>query len=147
MLAAGSSMSTQAVLLPLFVQVALTFAIGFWMAGGRVAAVRSRAVRPRDVALREPNWPPRLMQLQNAFLNQLELPVLFYALTILALITRTGDRLFVVPAWIFVALRLMHAYVHVTSNRLARRGMLYIAGAVVLCVMWAIFAVRILIDG
>ena len=138
-------MSNQAILLPMLVQVALTFAIGFWMAAKRVAAVRSRKVHPRDVALREPNWPKHLLQLQNAFLNQMELPVLFYALTILVLITRIGDLWFVVPAWIFVALRLAHAYVHVTSNRLPRRGMLFIAGAVVLCVMWIIFTVRLLV--
>ena len=137
-------MSNQAVLLPLLVQVALTFAIGFWMAAGRVDAVRSRKVHPREVALREPNWPKHLMQLQNAFLNQMELPVLFYLLAILVLITRTGDLWFVVPAWIFVALRLAHAYVHVTSNRVARRALFFLAGAAVLCVMWIIFAIRIL---
>ncbi len=138
-------MSIQAALLPLMVQVALTFVVGFWMAAGRVAAVRARKVHPRDIALREPNWPQPLMQLQNAFLNQLELPVLFYLLTVLALITRTADLWFVVPAWIFVALRLVHAYVHVTSNRLPRRAVLFLAGAAVLCVMWIIFAVRILV--
>jgi len=138
-------MSNQAVLLPLIVQVALTFAIGFWMASKRVAAVRSRKVHPRDIALREPNWPQHLMQLQNAFLNQFEMPILFYLLTVLALFTRTADLWFVVPAWIFVALRLAHAYVHVTSNRVPRRAIFFLAGAAVLCVMWIIFAVRILI--
>jgi hypothetical protein len=138
-------MSIQAALLPLLVQVALTFAIGFWMASKRVAAIRSRAVHRRDISLREPNWPKHLMQLQNAFLNQMELPVLFYLLTILALFTRMADLWFVVPAWLFVALRLAHAYVHVTSNRVPRRGMLFIAGAVVLCVMWTIFAIRLLV--
>ncbi len=137
-------MSNQAILLPLLVQVALTFAIGLWMAAGRVAAIRARKVHPRDIALREPNWPKQLMQLQNAFLNQFELPVLFYLLTILVLITRTGGLLFVVPAWIFVALRLVHAYVHVTSNRVPRRGLMFIAGAIVLLAMWMVFAVRIL---
>ena len=138
-------MSTQAVLLPLFVQVALTFAIGFWMAFGRVAAGRARKVHLRDIALREPNWPKHLMQLQNAFLNQFEMPVLFYALTILALFTQTADLWFVVPAWIFVALRLAHAYVHVTSNRVPRRALFFLAGAAVLCVMWIIFAIRIVV--
>src|SRR5215831_10029646 len=119
-------MSMKAALLPLIVQVALTFAIGFWMAFGRVAAARAGKVRPRDIALREPNWPKHLMQLQNAFLNQFEMPVLFYLLTILALFTRTADLWFVVPAWIFVALRLAHAYVHLTSNYMPHRGMLFI---------------------
>jgi len=138
-------MSNQAVLLPLLVQVALTFAIGFWMAAGRVAAIRTRKVRARDIALREPNWPIQLLQLQNAFANQLELPVLFYALTILVLVTRTAaDLWFVVPAWIFIALRLAHAYVHVTSNIVRLRGLIFITGAVVLCAMWIIFAVRII---
>src|SRR5215472_9985087 len=138
-------MSIQAVLLPLFVQVALTFAIGFWMAAGRVRAIRGREVRHRDIALREPNWPPHLMKLQNAFLNQLELPVLFYVLTILVLFTKTADLLFVVLAWVFVVLRLAHAYVHVTSNHVPHRGPLFILGAIVLFVMWVIFALRILL--
>jgi len=137
-------MSTQAALLPLIVQVALTFAIGFGMAFGRVAAVRARKVRPRDIALREPNWPQHLMQLQNAFLNQFEMPVLFYLLTVLALFTKTADLWFVVPAWIFVALRLAPAYVPVTSNRVPRRALFFLAGASVLCVMWIIFAIRLL---
>ena len=139
-------MTIQAVLLPLFVQVALTFAIGFWMAAGRVKAIRSRAVRHRDIALREANWPPRLMQLQNAFLNQLEVPVLFYVLTILVLFTKTADLLFVVLAWIFVALRLAHAYVHVTSNDVPHRGPVFIVSVIVLFVMWVIFALRILLS-
>ena len=78
-------MSPQAVLLPLLVQVALTFGLGFWMASRRVRAIRSGAVHPRDIALREPNWPKPLMQLQNALANQLELPVLAVRLDPLAL--------------------------------------------------------------
>lgn len=138
-------MSIQAVLLPLFVLVLLTFVLGFWAAYLRVQAVRSGEVRPRDIALREPNWPPRVLKVLYAFLNQLELPLLFYVLTILAWITKQADLLFVVLAWIFVVLRILHATVHVTSNHLGKRAILFIAGAVVLSVMWLIFALRILL--
>ena len=138
-------MSTQAVLLPLLVQVALTFALGFWMAGMRVQAIRSGKVRRREVALREPNWPPHILKVQNAFHNQLELPVLFYLLIIVVWTAHTADLLFVLLAWLYVALRLTHAYLHVTANDMARRGMVFIASAVVLCVMWIISAVEILI--
>ncbi len=138
-------MSTQAVLLPLFVQVALTFVLGFWMARMRVSAIRSREVKMRDIALREPNWPPRLTQIGNAFHNQLETPLLFYVLTILALVTRHGDLAFVLLAWVYVILRLMHAYVHVTDNDVRRRGPLFIASVIVLAVMWLIYVVRMLL--
>src|SRR5215475_11359219 len=109
-------MSLNIVLMPLFVEVALTFGLFCWMAYYRVTLIQSGEVHPRDVALREPNWPPQVLQVANAAHNQLETPVLFYVLTILAIITRHADVLFVVLSWIFVLLRLAHAYVHVTSN-------------------------------
>jgi hypothetical protein len=138
-------MSIQAVLLPLFVQVALTFMLLFWMGYCRTAALTSGAVKTRDIALREPNWPPETTQVANAFQNQLEIPVLFYVLTILALITRHADLVFVVMAWIFVVLRLGHAFVHTTDNYVRRRGLVYVLGAIVLALMWAIFIIRILL--
>lgn len=136
-------MSVMEILLPLFAQVLLTFVLMFWMGGLRVSAVRGGAVHPRDIALREPNWPKRILQIQNAFHNQLELPVLFYVLTILVLVTRTADFMFVLLAWIFVALRFVHAFVHVTSNRISYRGGIFILGAIVLAVMWGLFMIRI----
>jgi hypothetical protein len=133
------------ILAPLFVQVVLTFVIGFWLAALGTSAVRRGEVRRRDIALREPNWPKRIQQVRNSYQNQLELPVLFYLLTILAIITRHADLLFVIMAWIFVLSRLAHAYVHVTSNNLDRRGPLFGVGAFTLAIMWIIFIVRILL--
>ena len=82
------------------------------------------AAHPSKIALREPNWPARTQQVGNCFANQFELPVLFYVLTILAIITRHADVVFVVLAWVFVLSRLAHAIVHTTSNRVMRRGSL-----------------------
>ena len=138
-------MSIGFVLLPLFVQVVLTFALYFWMAYHRVTSIRSGVVHPRDVALRQPNWPPRVLQIANAAHNQLELPLLFYVLTILSIMTRHADILFVVLSWVFVLSRLGHAYVHVTSNRVPRRGAIFGIGLLVLMIMWLIFIVRILL--
>ena len=138
-------MSVQAVLLPLFVEVALTFALLILMAQARGLALRRSEVHPRAIALREPNWPKQATQYANAFSNQFELPVLFYVLTVLAWVLRHADLVFVVMAWLFVLLRVAHAYVHVTSNRVEQRGSLFGAGAVVLLLMWLIFAVRILL--
>lgn len=138
-------MDIRFVLLPLFVQVLLTFGLWFWMAFYRTKLIRNRTVRMRDVALREPNWPPSALQVANAAHNQLELPVLFYVLTILAIITRHADIIFVVLAWIFVLSRLVHAYVHTTSNDIRQRGPLFGIGLLVLLIMWLIFIIRMLL--
>lgn len=137
-------MSVAAVLLPLFVQIALTFVLYLWMAYCRVTLLRSGAVAARDVALRQPNWPPHVLQVANAAHNQLETPVLFYVLCILAIVTGKADLPFVVLSWIYVLARLAHAWIHVTSNRVQVRGFVFGLSLVVLMAMWLIFAARIL---
>jgi hypothetical protein len=140
-------MSLQAVLLPLFVEVILTFVLLSWMGALRGGDFRSGAVNPANVALREPGWPRRTLQAANAFSNQFELPVLFYVLTVLEWATRHAGYAFVVLAWIFVICRVLQAYVHVTSNAYRWRSSFYAVGAVVLFVMWVIYIVEVLSGG
>jgi hypothetical protein len=137
-------MSLQAVLLPLFVEVILTFILMLQMGALRRADYSSGAVKADDIALREPRWPIRTTQAANAFSNQFELPVLFYVLTILAWVTRHAGIVFVVLAWIFVICRLLQAYIHVTSNVVRYRGLFFIVGAVVLMIMWALYIIEVL---
>ncbi|HXL66642.1 MAG TPA: MAPEG family protein [Xanthobacteraceae bacterium] len=137
-------MSLQAVLLPLFVEVILTFVLMLQMGALRRADYSSGAVRADDIALREPRWPQRTTQAANAFSNQFELPVLFYVLTILAWVTRHAGIVFVVLAWIFVICRVLQAYIHVTSNVVRYRGLFYSIGALVLMIMWALFIIEVL---
>ena len=137
-------MSLQAVLLPLFVEVILTFVLMLQMGVLRRADYSSGAVKADDIALREPRWPQRTTQAANAFSNQFELPVLFYVLTILAWDTRHAGIVFVVLAWIFVICRVLQAYIHVTSNVVRYRGLFYSIGALVLMIMWALFIIEVL---
>ena len=137
-------MALATVLLPLFVEVILTFALLFWAGALRSGDLRSQTVKPEDIALRELNWPKRTAQVSNAYSNQTELPTLFYILTLLAYFTHHVGILFVVLAWVFVIFRLLHAYVHVTSNIANLRGMLFGLGSVVLAVMWVIFIIQVL---
>lgn len=136
-------MSISAVILPVLVQVGLSLILLFWMGRTRVGHLRKGEVKIRDIALGERNWPNRVTQIQNSYQNQFELPVLFYALVALALITRKADMLFVVMSWIFVVSRLVHAAIHTTSNKLSMRFMAFLVGVLILAAMWIIFAVRI----
>jgi hypothetical protein len=138
-------MGIQFVLLPLFVEVLLTFGMMLGMMYGRTSALGRREVQFKDIAMREPNWPQRPTQFAYAFSNQFELPILFYVLTILAIITHHADFLFVVMAWIFVIFRVLQAFVHVSGNDVRFRGMYYGIGALVLVAMWVIFIIRIML--
>lgn len=138
-------MSLAAVLAPVFVQVLLTFFLLMRTGRMRFAAVRAGEVRVRDISLGERTWPAPVMQVSNTYHNQFETPVLFYALVALALITRKADLLFVAMSWLWVATRLLHAYIYMTSNVVIRRFQAFLAGVIVLMLMWLIFAARILL--
>jgi hypothetical protein len=137
-------MTVQMILLPLFVEVLLTFGVWMWMASLRTRDLGPGGVRPENIALREPNWSKRTMQVAYSFSNQFELPVLFYVLTILAYMTHKAGLVFVILAWIFVIFRLLHAYVHTTSNVVRVRGALYGIAAFALLINWVVYIVVIL---
>ena len=136
-------MSAEMVLLPLFVEVILTFVLLFWLAPLR-ARDFSSGLREEDIALRQPNWSKPALQVQYSYSNQFELPVLFYVLTILAYVTHHAGTLFVVLAWVFVIFRLLQAYVHVTNNKVRLRGAFFGVSALALAIMWIVFIVEIL---
>jgi hypothetical protein len=137
-------MSYPMILAPLFVQVLLTLAIAFMLGGSRFTAVK-RGELNGPVSLREANWPPYVRKIEYNYQNQFELPVLFYVLTILSMMTRHADLFFVLMAWVFVTLRVLHAIVHVTNNNVRVRGPLFISGAIVLTIMWVVFIIRIML--
>jgi hypothetical protein len=138
-------MSVQFVLLPLFVEVLLTFGVMFGMMYFRTSTLQRGETRFDDIALREPNWPVPATKFAYSFSNQFELPILFYVLTILEVITRHADLIFVILAWIFVVSRWAHALIHVTNNNVRVRGGFYGIGAIILVIMWVIYIVRILL--
>ena len=136
-------MSIQFALGPLFAQVLLVFILMLWMAKERQTAIRRGEVHPRDIALRQPSWPPKALQVANSFSNQFEIPVLFYVVTLLALWTKQVDFLFLLLSWVFVALRYIHAFIHTTSNRVPRRGLVYGVGVLVVMALWVKVALQI----
>jgi hypothetical protein len=137
-------MTVPMILLPVFVLAGLTLALALWMGYERNRVLYSKEVRIKDIALTRESWPDRAKQISNAYQNQYELPVLFFILVAFAMITRKADLIFVVLSWVFVISRLVHAYIHTTTNRVPRRFFAYLVGLVVLTIMWALFAIRIL---
>lgn len=138
-------MAIQSVPLPLFVQIGLTFALLLWMGSARLCALRHGEAKIATISLGQPNWPPRVQQIANCYANQFQLPLLFYIVTALAVVTRQADALFVVLSCLFVATRLVHAYIHTGSNYMPWRFYAFVADTAVLLIMWIVFAVHILV--
>lgn len=140
-------MSQTLILWPALAQMALTFLLMGAMARARTGAIRSGAVKIRDVAVSGEAWPDRVKQVSNAFHNQLEMPILFYALAIIALVTKSVDIPLLALAWIYVALRIVHALIHTTSNRVPRRFYVFALSNVALFGMLILIATRLATGG
>jgi hypothetical protein len=137
-------MTVPMILLPVFVLVLLTLILAIWMGYERNRALMVKDVRIKEIALSKEGWPDQAKKVSNAYHNQYELPVLFYVLVAFAMITRKADLIFVVLSWAFVISRLIHAYIHTTSNYVPRRFFVYAFGLLVLTIMWVYFAIQIL---
>ena len=124
------------ILVPVFVQVGLTFVLMGWMGFERIKAVRAGTVQRGSNAGIRPVWPERAGVVSNAFQNQFEMPMLFYAVVALALIVNRADTAMVTLAWTFVALRIVHALIYTTYNNVPHRFLAYLASSMVLLAMW-----------
>ena len=137
-------MTVQEILLPLFVEVILTFLLLFALLPLRARDFKSGIANYDNIGLREPNWSKPSMQVAYSFSNQFELPVLFYVLTILAYVTHLAGVVFVILAWIFVIFRILQAAVHVTSNNVRIRAIFFGIAAIALAINWAIYIFEVL---
>lgn len=126
-------------------QVLLTLGILVWMGMERVPRVARGEIAVRDIAVARDAYPLRARLLSNNFDNQFQLPVLFYAGALLALWSGGVDWALVLLAWLFVALRYVHAGIHVSTNNVFRRFGAYAAGLVVLTLLWLWLVLKIVI--
>ena len=127
-----------------FVQVLLTFGLLIRLGQERVPLVTSGKIRGADIALSRDAWPDKPKQLSNAFDNQFQLPVLFYVAVLLTIACGAANWLLVALAVLFVMLRLVHATIHITSNRLSPRFLAYTTSFFVLIAYWLVLAFAVL---
>ena len=111
----------------------------------RVFVTRVAAVRQGDVkatyykTYQGENTEPRAVaQVSRHYVNLFEAPVVYYAACVAAMATGLAGRTMIVLAWLFVAARVVHAVVHIGSNRIPPRIASYAAGWLVLLCMWAL---------
>lgn len=129
-----------------FVHVFFTFGLLFSMGALRVASIRRGEVHLRNVALGQPGWSKQATQVANCFHNQLETPILFYLWAIIIQLFQVHTPLFTVGAWAFVATRLAHGYVEITSNHVPTRFKIFAVGTFVLLFLWLGLAVQLILN-
>jgi hypothetical protein len=120
---------------PIIAHVALVYFLYMLLSYRRQKLVRGGKIR-RSNYRENRDEPAEGLVVKHCLANQFELPVLFYACCVLLYMTEADNLVAVVLAWIFVASRYLHAFIHVTSNNLRYRSPLFACGYAVLGAMW-----------
>lgn len=127
-------------------QVLLTVVILVWMGRERVPRVMRGEIAVADIAVERSAYPLKARLLSNSFDNQFQLPMLFFVGALLALLVGGSGWIEAALALLFVALRVVHAAIHVTTNHVFRRFAAYSAGLAVLALFWLWLVIRILLS-
>jgi len=105
----------------MLLQIALTLVMFILLAIRKSAAVKAGEVDRKKAALDNSAWCSEVVKVSNNIANQFQTPVLFYILSIFFFLTASVSTLVLVLSWIYVVTRIIHAIVHVTSNKIPAR--------------------------
>lgn len=135
---------------PVIALVALTFGIMVLMGRRRFSAIRSGKIPPgyfKDYQQREPFLIPAEVQVASRnYVNLFEMPILFYALIPLIIVTDLADNVTLTFSWLFVISRYAHSILHVTTNKLMMRMRLWGIGCFILMLLWGRLLVQLLLN-
>jgi len=134
-------MQPEAIFEPVIVLVLLTLAVLGYTGYKRFGAGFAGRVKAHDFRYGEnANVPPDVAVANRNFMNLLEAPVLFYTFCIAAYVTHQAGVWAVSLAWLYVALRIVHTFIHLSYNKILHRFSSYAVSNLVLLVMWLKFA-------
>lgn len=124
-------------LLAMFAMVVLTLVVGLITLSSRMKSVKAGDVKVRFYKLMQgQELPEYVAKTGRNFNNQFEVPVLFYAIAILHIVMQVESGLGLILAWVFVALRYVHAFIHITYNHILHRMLVFFTSFFVVVAMW-----------
>src|ERR1700722_1352893 len=110
----------------MFAMVVLTVIVLATLFRSRVGAVRQGLVSAAYFRIYQgASEPESSAKAARHFSNLFEAPILFYVVCLAAMITHFTGPAMQALAWVYVGARVVHAYVHLGSNRLRHRMRAY----------------------
>ncbi len=136
-------MNPTAIFWPMIAHVLLVYIVYAVLGKRRYDAVQSGDAKVSQFRGRT-DEPASCATASNNLMNQFELPVLFHAVCLALFVTSGVAYVPVALAWIFAISRYVHAWVHLTSNRIRYRQPAFSAGFLALAALWIWFALHLL---
>lgn len=133
-----------AIVWPAFALVALTAFVVLRLARLRFAAVKAGRIDPRFYKVFRGEGEPEPVAAVARNLNNLfEAPTLFYAGTAIAFAAGEGGALLVSLGWGYVAARVLHSAIHLSTNKVLWRFRVFALSWLLLVAFWVTLGMRL----
>ncbi|HAU69307.1 MAG TPA: hypothetical protein DCW52_13030 [Gammaproteobacteria bacterium] len=130
-----STMKNTLIYWPVLVQLLIPFWVLILNGKRKSVDRRSGAHDPKESAINNTAWSLPVVLTSNSLANQFQLPIVFYVLCLILASISSVSVFALAVAWLFVATRWFHAYVHVTSNHIPSRFGSFVVSTLVLLVL------------
>lgn len=136
-----------ALVFPMLAMVALTATTLAILFRSRLHAVRERRVSARYFTIYQGETEPESSaQAARHFANLFEAPTLFYVACVTAMVTHHAGAGMQILAWLYVAARAVHSFIHLGSNRVPHRIAAYFTSWAVLLAIWISLALGVALE-
>jgi hypothetical protein len=130
--------------IPMFVLAGWTSLVLLLIPIMRFIAAAQGKVRQEDFKLDESSRVPAwVVQPNRNYMNLLELPVLFYVISLLLVMTQQATPAMCTLAWVYVGLRIAHSLIHLTVNQVIVRMLVFASSNFVLLALWIVVGLRL----
>ena len=126
-------MQDPAIFAPFLGMMLLTLAVWLDLYDRRLTFLSKHKVDYRTINTREKaagQVPEQISYASDNLKTLFEFPALFYALCIYLYVSASVDTLYLIAAWWFFGFRIVHSYLHCTSNVVPHRFGVYIISAI-----------------
>jgi hypothetical protein len=133
-------MPQDAIFMPMGALALLTFLVLTLIPFRRFRAGFAGRIVPDDFKFGESGKVPGDVSIPNrAYMNLLEMPVLFYVICLMLFVSGHVDPTFLYLAWVYVGLRVVHTLIQITYNNVTHRLIPFTLSNFVVIAMWGLF--------
>lgn len=137
-------MQNPAIVYPVLALAAWTFLVLLLIPFYRVRAGLRREIKTDDFKFGESASVPPYVSIPNRnYMNLLELPMLFYVVSLLLYVTAGGSAIAIKLAWAYVILRIIHSFIHLSYNNVMHRLTAFAISNFVLVALWIVAGMRV----
>ena len=129
---------------PIFAMFLLTLVVGIVLGRARFKAVATRDIDRRYFLVNSGyQVPQKLAQMERNFSNLFETPPLFYVVCLASLALNVETTAMLIMAWVYVGLRVLHSFIHITYNNVYHRFMAFISSLLVILSLWVLLLIQL----